>query len=343
MWFKYDPDNALSFAYWYALWEDAFPILQEERVSAPAFSMDGAFQRFTLAGFSARFDQQLIDVLGTAEAALRSFHSCRVTFASLGMLKQYTDGTIQLLSHWKTAEAMRIYARMEPHRYAQLVEDALAESLNLTVPAPLLPPTGPEDAAAELEHALKELSYDPSDEKERQPKPVRGRPPTAPTPKAASSKGATRQRTSRTSAAAAASALDSQTISQILDELEDETDVHVRETYVLQTGQQVQSLGTETWGLVGLTLPISDFIFPGFERTHTRSPCDILAFIGDYCEEGGPCNPSYILRTHETDHYASAIYPVNASVLRRALPPAHRARLNKLKQPKALQQLGEEP
>ena len=70
------------------------------------------------------------------EAAMRTWHSARITlatrlYARRGRTHSDTtiaqgdvEGVIQSLVRWKTPEAMRIYARMEPELYANYIDMA---------------------------------------------------------------------------------------------------------------------------------------------------------------------------------------------------------------------------
>ena len=60
----------------------------------------------------------MLKVMTEAEAAKRSWHSCRITiatrlYARRGARTNGIAGVIQSLVRWKTPEAMRIYTRME--------------------------------------------------------------------------------------------------------------------------------------------------------------------------------------------------------------------------------------
>ena len=328
MWFAYDPANILSFAYWWSLWQRHFPAAP----SAPAFSPSGDGRAFTLEQFSERFNQQLVDALGAAAAAMRSYHSCRVTFASLMLKLKYSDGTIQALCRWKTVEAMRIYARLGATEYSSLVEKALEGSLDLSE-QPAMPPTGPEDAAQELAHALHELGRDvPSD---LAPKQTRG-------PRPRSGALDTALPTRNTRSGAGSSAQQSSATPEHMESVE--PDLHTPVRYELDDGVVVHSIGADSWGLVGLSERIADFIWPDFARSRTRTMCDIVAFVGDAATDSeAEQTPTYLIRTHESDQYASELYLVSAATLRAALPPSHHKRLGKYKAPKALQSLSAVP
>jgi len=70
-------------------------------------------------------------VMSAAEAAQRTWHSCRITLATRlftrrgdkqGIKRDEVEGVIQSLVRRKTVEAMRIYARMQPTQYADYVD-----------------------------------------------------------------------------------------------------------------------------------------------------------------------------------------------------------------------------
>ena len=71
----------------------------------------------------------MMATIGTAEAALRSWHAFRVTIACAllanaarrGMAA--TEAITELLVRWKSVESVRCYAKMLPAEYADLVDE----------------------------------------------------------------------------------------------------------------------------------------------------------------------------------------------------------------------------
>ena len=82
MWFRYDDQNPLNFAWRWRQWEEAHPCPASERARWPAFSPTGDGRPFT----GGQADGLLRVVLGmamtAAEAAQRTWHSCRITLAT---------------------------------------------------------------------------------------------------------------------------------------------------------------------------------------------------------------------------------------------------------------------
>lgn len=133
MWFRYDDTNPLNFAWRWRQWEEAHPCPHDERHRWPAFSPSGDEVPFTGGRADACLNALLAVVMTAAEAAKRSWHSARITLATRlfarrgdtnAIARDDVEGVIQSLVRWKTVEAMRIYARMEPEMYATYVDMA---------------------------------------------------------------------------------------------------------------------------------------------------------------------------------------------------------------------------
>ena len=99
-----------------------------------------------------------------AEAAQRTWHSCRITLATRlfatrgekgGIARDEIEGVIQSLVRWKTVEAMRIYARMQPTQYADYVDMATNSrpSTDGDIPADL-PEVDPEGILVETQATI---------------------------------------------------------------------------------------------------------------------------------------------------------------------------------------------
>jgi len=167
MWFRYDDTNPLNFAWRWSQWETEHPAPEGERHKWPAFSPTGDGTRYGWAQATALFVVLMTFVMGAAEALLHSFHAIRVTIATclLSMKlpdgsQAISDGSIQMFVRWKTAESMRIYARMSPADYADSIDEATR-----TDAAPHkgagLPTIGPEEAIAQMEEAINDLERRP--------------------------------------------------------------------------------------------------------------------------------------------------------------------------------------
>ena len=135
MWFRYDDTNPLNFAWRWRQWEEAHPCPPGERTRWPAFSPTGDATPFTGGRAESCLNVLLAAVMTVAEAAKRSWHSARITLATRlfarrgsgadrSIARDEIEGVIQSLVRWKTLEAMRIYARMEPETYASYVDMA---------------------------------------------------------------------------------------------------------------------------------------------------------------------------------------------------------------------------
>ena len=134
MWFRFDDTNPLNFARHWQQWELKHPCPERERSWWPAFSPTGDNKPFTGTQANALLHAIMLKVMTEAEAAKRSWHSCRITIATRlyarrgartnGIAVDAIEGVIQSLVRWKTPEAMRIYARMEAQRYADYVDMA---------------------------------------------------------------------------------------------------------------------------------------------------------------------------------------------------------------------------
>jgi len=166
MWFKYDDTNPLNFAWRWSQWEAEFPAPEADRHAWPAFSPTGDRARFGWAQATAFLVTLMTLVIGPAEALLHSFHAIRVTIATCLLAMKspdgsqaVSDGSIQMFVRWKTAESMRIYARLAPEAYADSIDIATR-----TDAAPhrgaALPSIGPEEVIEQLEEAINLLSLD---------------------------------------------------------------------------------------------------------------------------------------------------------------------------------------
>jgi len=165
MWFRYDDTNPLNFAWRWSRWEQAFPVPEEEakRHDWPAFSPEGNAARFSKVKVTALLFALMVLVMGATEALKRSFHAFRVTIATTLISKRTPegaqancDGTIQMMVRWKTSTSMRIYARVAPDDYANLVDEVTKTSASPLLSGEL-PPIGPEEAILEMECMLREL------------------------------------------------------------------------------------------------------------------------------------------------------------------------------------------
>ena len=168
MWFRFDDTNPVNFARHWQQWEMAHPCPERERSWWPAFSPTGDNKPFTGSQANALLHAILPKVMTDAEAARRSWHSCRITIAtrlyarrgarSNGIAVDAIEGVIQTLVRWKTPEAMRIYARMEAYHYADYVDMATDMRIESDGTAPEdLPEVDPTAVLAENEATLEAI------------------------------------------------------------------------------------------------------------------------------------------------------------------------------------------
>ena len=103
------------------------------------------------------FNVLLILCFGAAIAVLHSLHALRVTMACVLLAHSRTDSRIQAVCRWKSPESLRVYAAMTANEYADEANLVTTTDGSRYASAPR-PVTGPEDVAAELDHAEAELA-----------------------------------------------------------------------------------------------------------------------------------------------------------------------------------------
>ena len=156
MWFRYDDSNGLNLPATWAWYETKYPCPPDQRAAWPAVSPQGNQQPYSTAMAAADHKCVCIAALGEEGKAVTP-HVHRVTLATGIMALPDTDEpTAQALVRWKTVESLRVYYKMLPSRYADVVDratriDAAKES-NI-----LLPETEPSLALERLDHAIDEL------------------------------------------------------------------------------------------------------------------------------------------------------------------------------------------
>lgn len=129
MWFRLNPSDPLNFA---QAWLEYRTIYHVQGVGAAAFSPALNGQPFKKADLQKLFNALLSAVLGEEEAKHRSWHALRVTAATALNTAKRPDGAIQCLLRWKTLDAMRLYAKMDRHHYADLVEEITTTRIDVT-------------------------------------------------------------------------------------------------------------------------------------------------------------------------------------------------------------------
>jgi hypothetical protein len=129
MWFRIKSADPLNFAWQWVQWELAYPCPTEERKTWAAFSPTGTATPFTGQFAAACLDTLMTATIGTAEAALRSWHAFRVTIACALLATdrykkdpQAGDALIQTMVRWRTPDSIRTYGKMLPSDYADNVD-----------------------------------------------------------------------------------------------------------------------------------------------------------------------------------------------------------------------------
>ena len=307
MWFRYDDSNPLNFAWRWQQWEIAYPCPPQERRAWPAFSPSGDDVPFTGTRADGCLMTVLLLVMSAAEAAMRSWHSCRVTIAKNLMHMRGTriardevEGVIQSVVRWKTPEAMRIYARMDAKQYADYVDMATSPHIAEVTGDEPLPEIDPEgviadhdatlaalDAeatrAAQAAKALKAAAAQPPQGKARRPRPSTGEPTKA----------------GKHARAAAPRAFD------------------------IGNGEVVHSTGGDSWGIDGERLHMHHSFWGGADDG--SSPCVVQAYIGAYKFMSGAASAHTFVIECE-GHY----YPARHTAVANAIAdPAVRRRVRR--------------
>ena len=162
MWFRLRSGDPLNFGWAWVRWELEYLCPPEQRATWAAFSPDGDKRPYTERALRTAFDTTVVCAIGKEEAARRKWHALRVTAATaLGTAKQ-ADGVIQALVRWKSLEAMRLYAKMNCHTYADAVDLITSTSIDVTR-ADSLPAIDVPDAVHSLEDAVATLHLDEED------------------------------------------------------------------------------------------------------------------------------------------------------------------------------------
>ena len=291
MWFRYDDTNPLNFAWRWRQWEEAHPCPPGERTRWPAFSPTGDATPFTGGRAESCLNVLLATVMTVAEAARRSWHSARITLATRlfarrgsgadrSIARDEIEGVIQSLVRWKTLEAMRIYARMEPETYASYVDMAtdLGQDSSGEMPADLCE-VDPRGVVAEHEATITAIDAEATKAakaaKAARAGDVTGAPAAG---QARGGKGGPRG---------------------VRREAPVTGDVHAdaeepeakRSAFDIGGGQAVVHKGDESWRIVGQKLrlhnsfwgiPVPPPLAGGGQAPSQYSACVVVAYIGDY-------------------------------------------------------------
>ena len=279
MYFRLNSANPLNFAWRWQQWELAHPCPPTERANWPAFSPSGDALPFTGSKADSCLKTVLLSVMSAAEAARHSWHACRVTIATRlfarrndGIERDEVEGVIQALVRWKTVEAMRLYARMQPRHYADYVDMATTPdgSEEVSVCAPHdLPECDPSGVERELAQAMGALEID-ARAAARAVRDARGVDATK-----ATAGGAARKRKPNPSTGEALTA-----------------DAATRPSFSIGGDAAVTDVGDESWGVVGQQLRVHNS-FWGMEHCATLSctccvsAATVVGYIGRHAFPSG--------------------------------------------------------
>ena len=111
--FKLNRTNRSSFAAAMVDYELAYPVRGAARYTAPLFVQDGKDKRWTASSIDRTLDGVMKACMSQAEREHKTFHSKRVWLGSAFKHLKYAEGEIQALVHWRSADSIRIYGRMD--------------------------------------------------------------------------------------------------------------------------------------------------------------------------------------------------------------------------------------
>lgn len=290
MWFRYDDTNPLNFAWRWQQWEMAHPCTTAQRATWPAFSPHGNEVPFTGTKADACMRALLAVVMTAMEAAARTWHSCRITLATRlfakraqSIARDEIEGVIQSLVRWKTPEAMRIYARMQPEQYADYVDMAanLAPDGGGGIPADL-PEVDPENLLADHERMLEALEADAAHEAKAERAAKR---PGDVGAESSRGRAAKRRQDPTTGRPMAGTAEPAATMRY----------------FDIGGGQSVQHAGCDSWGLIGQALRMHNSFWGLHDDGY--SDCRVVGFTGRFTfADGTSAKHAYIIEC-EGHHY----------------------------------------
>jgi len=122
--FLFNRANVSNFAAAIVDFELQYPVRGEVRHATPLFVQDGKSKRWTASAIDRTLDNIMAACLTAAEREHKTFHSKRVWLASALVKNKHSDGEIQALVHWRSAQSIRIYGRMDELYQARAREDA---------------------------------------------------------------------------------------------------------------------------------------------------------------------------------------------------------------------------
>jgi integrase len=125
----FDPNDAANAAAWLRRLELLFPCRGTRRLSAPLFFEDArSFAPITHSTVDTYLTHLLRLHVPASEVGSYSFHSFRIGFACALLAAGCPYDMIQALARWRSAESVKIYARINPDDYTAWVSAALAQT-----------------------------------------------------------------------------------------------------------------------------------------------------------------------------------------------------------------------
>ena len=324
MWFRYDESNPLNFAWRWQQWELQCPCPADERHRWPAFSPEGNWKPFDGKFADTLLRALLRCVMSEEDASHYSWHSARVTIATMlnklrgkEIARDEIEGVIQALVRWKTPEAMRIYAKMDPQVYANYV-DLATSGRDVSAPYTGAPPeVDPEHVFPEISGAAEAMTTEAraaaqtTSKKraaERAPEETDG----------GRSRKARRPAPPTGGTAARAPAAEEPA------------------EYDFGDGRSASSLGADSWGATALELRVHASFWGSTPREGTwrwssdeYHDCVVAGYVGRYEFDDGKVSTYTYAIEHETYHYPMRHSAVADAIrdeatrrrLRRAPPP----------------------
>ncbi len=318
MWFRYDDRNPLNFAWRWRQWEEAHPCPISERALWPAFSPTGDSRPFTGSQADGLLRVLLNMVMSAAEAAQRTWHSCRITLATRlfarrgdaqGIKRDEVEGVIQSLVRWKTVEAMRIYARMQPTQYADYVDMATDPRVTTEGAIPSeLPEVDPEGILAETQATINAIDSEEAI-KAKATKAARDKD----APKATTKRG--QRRDTPPTGGVSSTAAEPEAQQRVFD---------------IGDGLAVPHLGDDSWNIMGQRLRVHNS-FWGWEG-NDYSECIVAGYVGEHSFASSKLSKhTYII------DYDGHYYPATHTMVAGALMDATvKRRIRKMSAPRLI-------
>ena len=125
----FDPDDVANAAAWLRRLELLFPCRGARRLTTPLFFDDArSFSPISHSTVDSYLTHLLRWHVPAAEIGSYSFHSFRIGFACALLAAKCPYDMIQALARWRSAESVKIYARLNPADYTTWVAAALSQT-----------------------------------------------------------------------------------------------------------------------------------------------------------------------------------------------------------------------